>query len=84
MHKFTTRESLTNAQIRALRIEAAQAGDAKTVRDCDVALASERGANAARERIARIVALAEGNARLDALTTASLEHDARVCALLDR
>ena len=40
---LTTVETLTNKQIRALRQEAGNAGDAITVAICDVALATRHG-----------------------------------------
>lgn len=60
----TTAFSLTDIQIRTLRAEAGTAGDTECVALCDVALTSRntRKQWRARERIAAIIAYAEGEA----------------------
>lgn len=45
-------EFVTDARLRALRDEAAEAGDRATVRDCTAALAGDQGA---RLRCARVI-----------------------------
>ena len=55
----TTIDTLTDAQIRALRDEAAAAGDEATVSDCDCALDGPSGTTAARRRIVEVIRNAE-------------------------
>lgn len=65
---MTTTETITAAQIAALRTEAAEAGDTDTVADCDRCLADRltecypncsTGAQAALERVVEVIAQAE-------------------------
>lgn len=56
---MTTIETLTNAQIRALRTEAATAGDDAQVALCDSAL---DGDDSARAHCAKAIAAAEAQA----------------------